>query len=175
MKRLFSLLLPFIGCYSISCVYFNTFYNAETSYKKALIIIEESPILEDDKFPEQAKKLLGEAIENSKIVLRKYSESKYVDDAVFIIAKASFLRGETAIAESYFNQLIRDYPESKFYELSEIWLAYTHLRMDMISLAQEEIKKIQSRNQTGNEKSYLIHNIMAEIAEGFNLHLLGLD
>ena len=76
MKQLFSFLLSMFGVFSISCAYFNTFYNAENSYRKALIIIEESPILEDDKFPTQAKKLLGEAIENSKVVLKQYPESK---------------------------------------------------------------------------------------------------
>ena len=95
----------------ISCVYFNTFYNAEISFKKALKIIEESPII-DDEIPSQAKKLLGEAVENSKLILKEYPESKYIDDAIFIIAKASFLRDEVAIAESHFNLLLRDYPES---------------------------------------------------------------
>ena len=153
-----------IGCYFFSCVYFNTFYNAENSYKKALIIIEESPIIEDEKLPSQAKKLLGEAIDNSKIVLRKYPESKYVDDAVFIIAKASFLRGESAVAESYFKQLLRDYPESKYHGLSEIWLAYTYLRMDLIERAKDKIKILMMKKNKDKEKNYLIHNILAEIA-----------
>ena len=130
------LLLVLFSFVFISCVYFNTFYNAETSFKKALKIIEESPIIEDGKLPSQAKKLLGEAIENSKLVLKEYPDSKYVDDAIFIIAKASFLRDEVAIAESHFNLLLRDYPESKFYSLSEIWLAYTHFRMGMIDSAR---------------------------------------
>ena len=79
-------LSPILFCLVfISCVYFNTFYNAEISFKKALQIIEESPIIEDGELPIQAKKLLDEAIENSKLVLKEYPESKYVDDAVFII------------------------------------------------------------------------------------------
>ena len=59
-------------------------------------IIEESPILDDDELPSQAKKLLGDAIDNSKLVIKEYPDSKYVDDAIFIIAKASFLRDEIA-------------------------------------------------------------------------------
>ena len=54
---------------SFSCVCFNTFYNAETSFQKALQIIEESPILENEALPSQAKQLLGEAIENSQLIL----------------------------------------------------------------------------------------------------------
>ena len=146
----------------ISCVYFNTFYNAETSFKKALQIIEESPII-DDELPSQAKKLLGEAVENSKLVLKEYPDSKYIDDAIFIIAKASFLQNEVAIAERHFSLVLRDYPESKFYSLSEIWLAYTHFRMGMIDSARTVLEIIQSGEQNNKEK-FITHNILAEIA-----------
>ena len=157
-------LLPVLFCLVfISCVYFNTFYNAEISFKKALKIIEESPII-DDEIPSQAKKLLGEAVENSKLILKEYPESKYIDDAIFIIAKASFLRDEVTIAESHFNLLLRDYPESKFYSLSEIWLAYTHFRMGMIDSAKTALEIIQAGEPKNKEKLYIIHNVLAEIA-----------
>ena len=147
----------------ISCVYFNTFYNAEISFKKALKIIEESPII-DDGIPSQAKKLLGEAVENSKLILKEYPDSKYIDNAIFIIAKASFLRDEVAIAEHHFNLLLRDYPESKFYSLSEIWLTYTHFRMGMIDSARTALEIIQAGEPKNKEKLYIIHNVLAEIA-----------
>ncbi|SVD69866.1 uncharacterized protein METZ01_LOCUS422720, partial [marine metagenome] len=108
-----------------SCVYFNTFYNAETSFKNALKIIEESPIVGTDKLPSQAMKLLGEAIENSKLVIEEYPDSRYIDDAIFIIARASFLRDEVAIAEKHFDLILKHHPESKYFSLSEIWIAYT--------------------------------------------------
>ena len=157
------LILVLFSLVLISCVYFNTFYNAENSFKKALQIIEESPIIVDGELPSQAKKLLGEAIENSKLVLKEYPESKYVDDAVFIIAKASFLKDEVAIAESHFNLILRDYPESKFYSLSKIWLAYTHFRMGMIDSARTTLEIIQS-GELSNKEKFIIHNVLAEIS-----------
>ena len=50
-------ILPFI---LFSCVYYNTFYNAEVNYKKAKQIIEQTPQKdsENDKIPSQAKILL---------------------------------------------------------------------------------------------------------------------
>ena len=48
---------------------------------------EDTNNLDDEELPSQAKKLLGDAIENSKIVITEYPDSKYVDDAIFIIAK----------------------------------------------------------------------------------------
>ena len=147
-----------------SCVYFNTFYNAETSFAKALKIIEESPIIENEKLPSQATKLLGEAIENSKLVLEKFPDSKYIDDAIFIIARASFLRGEIAIAEKNFKLILLHYPESKYYTLSEIWLAYTHFRIGMVDSAKTELRIIQAKKSMNKEQLFIIHNILAEIA-----------
>ncbi|SVB02452.1 uncharacterized protein METZ01_LOCUS155306, partial [marine metagenome] len=148
----------------ISCVYFNTFYNAETSYQKALKIIEESPFTSEDKLPNQASKLLGEAIENSKLVIENYPESKYIDDAIFIIGKASFLRDEVAVAEKHFKMILNLYPESRFYQLSEIWLAYTHFRMGMVDSAQVDLSKIHSRQPRDKKQLFILHNVMAEIA-----------
>ena len=105
-------LLPLVisSIFISSCVYFNTFYNAETSFTKALKIIEESNLTDNDKLPGQATKLLGEAIENSKLVIDEYPESKYIDDAIFIIARASFLMDEVAIAEKHLNLLLKYHP-----------------------------------------------------------------
>ena len=134
-------ILPFI---LFSCVYYNTFYNAEVNYKKAKQIIEQTPQQdsENDKIPAQAKKLLGQAIENSNIVIDSYPESKYVDDAYFIIGKASFLRKELFNAEKHLKKIIDLYPNSEYYEDSKIWLIYTYLKMGEIDLARIEISKI---------------------------------
>jgi len=164
MNHKLLLCLTFLSFIFISCVYFNTFYNAETSYRKALIIIEESPITSEDKLPSQASKLLGEAIENSKLVIEDYPESKYVDDAIFIIGRASFLRDEVAVAEKHFEMILDLYPESRFYQLSEIWLAYTHFRMGMIDSAQVVLNKIYSREPSDKNQLFIIHNVLAEIA-----------
>ena len=151
MTPYFSFLLTLICLINVSCVYFNTFYNAEASFKKALKIIEESPILDNDELPSQATKLLGDAIDNSQIVLNEYSDSKFVDDAIYIIAISSLLRNEVAIAESYFNQLLNKYPDSKFHSLSEAWLAYTHFHLGLVDSARSEIKKIKSSSPKNKE------------------------
>ena len=145
-----------------SCAYFNTFYNAESSYKKALKIIEQTPILDEIEVPEQAKKLLSEAIKNSKEVIKKYPDSNYIDDALFIIGRASFLRDEMAIAESYFKQLLRDYYDSEFHLRAKIWLLYTHLRMGKIDNILSEISEIINMNIVKKDDIYLLNNINAE-------------
>ena len=85
------------------CVYFNTFYNAEQSFEKAVKIIEQSQ--DEDDLPSNAKNLLSDAITNSNIVIEKYPDSKYIDDAFYIIGKASFYKMDNTAADRYFNRL----------------------------------------------------------------------
>ena len=146
-----------------SCVYYNTFYNAEVNYKKAeKLIAETSPgDSKDDKIPAQAKKLLGQAIENSLIVIESYPNSKYVDDAYFMIGKASFLRKEFYNAEKYLKQLIDLYPNSEYYIESQIWLIYTYLKMNDIGLAKQKLANLEGSDI---ENQFLINNILAEMS-----------
>ena len=146
-----------------SCVYYNTFYNAEVNYKKAeKLIAETSPDdSKNDKIPAQAKKLLGQAIENSLIVIESYPNSKYVDDAYFMIGKASFLRKEFYNAEKYLKQLIDLYPNSEYYIESQIWLIYTYLKMNDIELAKQKLANLEDSDI---ENQFLINNILAEIS-----------
>ena len=168
LAHLFSnyfVLLPFMCMSLFSCVYFNTFYNAEVSFKKAIKIIEESPLIDKNELPSQAKKLLGESIDNSKLVIKIYPDSKYVDDAIFIIGRAAFLRGESAVAERYFNMLLKQYPNSKYFSESEIWLAYSHFRLGLIDSSRIAIENKLKNNKINVEELYIIHNLLAEVSE----------
>ncbi|NOZ08159.1 MAG: outer membrane protein assembly factor BamD [FCB group bacterium] len=146
----------------LGCVYYNTFYNAEQSFGKALKIIEDSPAA-DDEVPAGAKKLLDSAIEKSNIVLQKFPESKYVDDAYYIIGQASFLKGDNTTAERYFNKLLSEYPDSPYQAECNIWLAYAHFKMGYVDSAQTRIKDILNLGETRKSDKYLLYKIMGEI------------
>ena len=99
-----------------SCVYFNTFYNVKDSFNNAIEIIENdssknfSKNRKDRKnsleLSSAAKKMLRESIASSNIVLQKYPNSKYVDDAVYYIGRSYFYLGEIYKAEKFFTKLI---------------------------------------------------------------------
>ncbi len=160
MRKYFLLILMLLV--SSGCVYFNTFYNAEQSFKDALKIIEESPD-SDEELPSNAKIKLGKAIEKSQLVIEKYPESKYVDDAIYIIGKASFLRNEIGTAERYFTRLIHNYPQSPFASECEIWLAYTHFRLGNADSARIEIETIMQEEHRKRSDQYLMNLVMGEI------------
>ena len=146
-----------------SCVYYNTFYNAEVNYEKAEKIIQQTnQAKSSDQIPAQAKKLLGKAIENSNIVINEYPDSKYVDDAYFIIGKASFLRKEFFNSEKYLSKLINFYPDSEHAKEARIYLAYTYLKMDNIDEAEKKLSQLTDYNE--KKYQYLINNIFAELS-----------
>ena len=80
------LIVIFFSLFFSSCVYFNTFYNTENSFKQAVEIIDNDSSIsykEDSDIPVPAKKLLYESISSADIIINEHSDSKYVDDAIY--------------------------------------------------------------------------------------------
>ena len=67
----FNYIKKILPLFLFSCVYYNTFYNAEVNYEKAEKIIQETAPANSDneKIPSQAKKLLGKAIKLKSLLL----------------------------------------------------------------------------------------------------------
>lgn len=147
-----------------SCVYYNTFYNAEKSFESAILIIEESPLLEESEVPPQAKKLLDESITNSYIVLDKYPESKYVDDAYFIISKARFLKSEYSSSIDYLDRLITEFPISEYLNEAKIWRAYSQFRMGEVDSSKVELEYILKHLELKQKEQLITLKFQAEIA-----------
>ncbi|MBT7550173.1 MAG: hypothetical protein HN611_16010, partial [Gemmatimonadetes bacterium] len=96
-----------VCCLSLSaCVYFNTFYNAKKFYRKA----EKERVKHEEAYagwafdgagPElqrqrsnQADQFYDKAARKASKVLEKYKESDLVDDAMFLMGKSFYWRGE---------------------------------------------------------------------------------
>ena len=74
-----------------SCAYFNTFYNAERYYEEAdRIRLEKS----GKSIPLKAMDNYGKTIQKCRVVLSEFTESKLVNDAILLMAKAQFYRSE---------------------------------------------------------------------------------
>ena len=99
--------LLLVCCLSLSaCVYFNTFYNAKKFYRKA----EKERVKHEEVYagwafdgagPElqrqrsnQADQFYDKAARKASKVLEKYKESDLVDDAMFLMGKSFYWRGE---------------------------------------------------------------------------------
>ena len=157
------ILIPLILLFGVNCVYFNLFYNAEQSYNDAMKIIEETPLTEDGKLPPQAIRLLETSIEKSNKVIEKYKDSKYVDDAIFFIGRASFYKENYPNAKEYFNRLLTEFPSSPFVLESRIWLAHCNLKLNQMETALTEINSLISDDKLNNNEKYYAYKVLGEI------------
>jgi len=146
------------------CVYFNTFYNAEESFEKALQIIEKSSIIDNDaNLPSEALKFLDKTISNCNIVLDKYPDSKYVEKAYLLMGISFFYKQLYQSSIENFNAIINS-NDIEIKNKAILWTAYAYLKtskpknsayyLDMLSLQDMD-----------KENSYIYYNIKAETYE----------
>ena len=137
-------------CLSVSaCVYFNTFYNAKKFYRQAekeRLKHEEASAgwAFDSAGPERqmqssgpAEQLYDKAARKASKVLDKYKESDLVDDAMLLMGKAFYWRGEYLRAMQSLRDLETNFPASEFYDQARYWRAQCLEAQRMYTQAQK--------------------------------------
>ncbi len=102
-----------------SCAYFNTLYNARKSYSKA----EELRESKDGEVDRNLKERYNEVITKCGKIIRDYPDSRWVDDAIFLMGKSLVRQGEYDKGIRKFVELTTNYPESGYVPESIYWLA----------------------------------------------------
>lgn len=112
---LFSTILVISGC-----VYYNTFFNAEQYFTQA----QEMELRENGRPTASAIQNYNNAIKKCGIVLTDYKDSKYADDALFLMARCFYYIGRNYTqAIKHFEDLIEFYPESEFVPDAKLYIA----------------------------------------------------
>ena len=146
-----------------SCAYFNTFYNAEKYFKEAdLIRLEKS----DKAIPLRAMDNYGKTIQKCKVVLSDYPESKYVNDAILLMAKAQFYRSEYDNAISNL-RIIFDKGSQRQISEAKYWSAVCKWKKGKTQTAIEELQGI-IKNSKDNEIIAQSHLSLADIFSEMN-------
>lgn len=102
-----------------SCAYFNTLYNARKNYSKA----EELRESKDGEVDRNLKERYNEVITKCGKIIRDYPDSRWVDDAIFLMGKSLVRQGEYDKGIRKFVELTTNYPESGYVPESIYWLA----------------------------------------------------
>jgi len=134
---LFSLLLS-------GCAYFNTFYNADFYYNEGLRALEAAGEQPRDTRPQQATTAFNAAIEKSRKVIDNYPESRFVDDAFFILGRSHYYLEQYGLAERYFQQLLSEYPWLKNSDEVRVWLAKVHGELGLYEQVDADLEPIIS-------------------------------
>jgi len=152
-----TIIILLLSVYGLSCAYYNTFFNAERYYEDA-----EKEILAVEDRTELTKKTmdgLDKTIEKSSTVLEKYPNSRLRDNALFLLGKALFYRGEYLKAIESFNTIILEETESPFVLDSKLWLVRCKWKTGEQDTALHELQKllsdVKSVSGRDSKKSYL--------------------
>ena len=118
--------------------YYNTFYNAQQSFDKAMRSVEQQ---ETKINPEQPVRVYPEpiragrndfelAIEKGADILREHPDSKWVDDALFLIGRSYFYLQKYFAAEQKFEELYNSTGNKEFKRKAVFWRGRTFLELD---------------------------------------------
>jgi len=92
-----------------SCAYFNTFYNAQNYYRQGMKLVVNDTLKVDSEF-------FDKTIEKATAVIVKYPDSRYVDDALFMMGASYYYKGDYSRALEKLDFLCLNYPGFKFYD-----------------------------------------------------------
>ena len=151
-------LLIFISLHS--CAYYNTFYNAEEYFAEAQKLTREN---QTETVSRDEINLYSKAIEKSKKLLTKFPESKYRDDAQFIIAKAYYFKGDFLLAKRHFEELSSVYSNSPHTIEVPLWIGRCLMKTGDLEMARYEASRVlKGDKDRGLQADALL--LMGEIA-----------
>lgn len=136
MKRL---LLLIIALQFYSCAYFNTYYNAKKYYGEGRKASEKN---RNTKPTQNELKYYELTVEKCKAVIRKFPDSRYVDDSLLLMAKSYYYIGDFENSKVSLEELLRRYPDSDLRYEALLWSGRAAWNLGQYSIAEEGITKV---------------------------------
>jgi len=96
--------------------------------------------------------LFDKAIKNAQIIERDFNETKYIDDAYFILGMSSFYQNKISASKYYFERIFNEYNENDFFNKSIIMLSKLNLKMGDLDKFNFYISMINDKNLDKDEK-----------------------
>jgi len=121
-----------IGSVNTGCVYFNTFYNAKKDFNRG-----EKKRLESKGKGRSYQGDYTRSIVRALKVVDNHPNSKWYDDALYVLAVSYYHTEQYRKAERRFREILANYADSKFARDSYLYLAQSKLHQDDIADAME--------------------------------------
>jgi TolA-binding protein len=104
-------------------VYFNTFFNAKKAFNAA------EKTRKGSRRSTAGQNDYTKAIEKALKVVENYPNSKYYDDAVYILGVSYYYSNQYSKAERRFREILADFPETEYARDANLYLAKTKLAL----------------------------------------------
>jgi TolA-binding protein len=175
------------------CVYYNTFFHARQKFKEAEKSQKENterlgqtqpspanpsgqrqpgavPQKQTGEQPDpmvnvQEKNLYKDAIAKANKVLQYHPDSKWADDALWLIGKSYFNMGDYLLADRKFKELVTNHPKSKFADESYYFMGLSQMFLGHNDQALSAFASLQDINK---KSPYLEDMLFAEGAMEMN-------
>ena len=127
---------------------------ADSFYKEALDLLALNEIEESESQQNlvSINTLFDKAIKNAQIIEKDFYESKYIDDAYFILGMSSFYQNKISASKYYFERIFNEYNENDFFYKSIIMLSKLSLKMNDLDEFNLYISMIDQENLSSDEK-----------------------
>jgi TolA-binding protein len=118
----------------LSCAYFNTVYNAKTYFHEGKKLVKHDTLTVDsDNF--------DKAIEKSTSIIVKYPNTRWVDDALFMMGASYYYKGDYSRSLEKLNFLIQNYPASGYYYEAQYLIGLANYKMQKYGSAIVALKE----------------------------------
>lgn len=115
-------------------VYYNLFYNAEKAYREG--------VLKEKKYPGAGRNNFEKSIEKCLKVLNKYPDSKWADEALYLLAMNYYYLGEYAKSVEQFKNYLLVYQGSKRDNEVKFYQALALINLERYSEARLLLKEL---------------------------------
>jgi tetratricopeptide (TPR) repeat protein len=141
VKRILFLMGIILVAITSHCAYYNTFYNARKHYSSAFRMLERAkrlPTYRPENIPPNVLQEYQLCLEKCSRVLELYPESKWVDDAMLLMGKAFYQRGEYIQAHTFFKDLTTAFDFSDLVPEANYWWGLTLIELRRYPEAEEQ-------------------------------------
>ncbi len=94
------------------CAYYNTLYNARQKFDQALDLKRRADP-ERDRISAQEEKLYQESFDRAARVVKYWPDSKWVDDALLLMGRSAYEKGDYSTALRKFDEILTIFPDSE--------------------------------------------------------------
>jgi len=151
----------FVRAWNDINAYFNTFYNAKVYFKEA----QEMYNAEEDKSQmiARTRTMLNKAARQAELVIDKFPNSSFVDDAMFYYSICHFQLGRFENALQQLQTLTLRYPDSPYYYEARLWISRCYFEMNQKAIAYDLLEQFMTnpRNSAYFSDAY---NLMGQLA-----------
>ncbi len=173
MKKYLSLLLLFLllnscGMWNNFTVYFNRFYIAQTAFEEGeddIKLNQDKPLFQfkEERLPSKANQQFDTVIKFSSKILQFNKDSKYVNEAIYMIAKSYYYKGQYNKALRKFTEL--DGLNNRDFELlAKLWIAKCELQMRKFTDALEHLDNVKVLAAKEENTDVLFQAYVSEIS-----------